>query len=100
MDGNVKHGIGWSDEGIDKYNELYDMVAADRAVRGPVFNNELLNVFRERRAQRNKRPAQEQRTGKKQRSMPKDDMQDFDITHSNAFSNGATMPDCHPSAQI
>ena len=76
------------------------MVAADRAVRGPVFNNELLNVFRERRAQRNKRPAQEQRTGKKQRSMPKDDMQDFDITHSNAFSNGTTMPDCHSSAQI
>ena len=42
------------------------MVAADPAVRGPVFNNELLNVFRERRAQRNKRPAQEQQTGKKQ----------------------------------
>ena len=76
------------------------MVAADRAVRGPVFNNELLNVFRERRAQRNNRPAQEQQTGKKLRSMPKDDMKDFDITHSNAFSNGATMPDCHPSAQI
>ena len=67
VEGNTKHGIGWSDNGIGNYNKMYDRVAADRALRGAVFNNELLNAFRERHSQRRrKRPDQEQRVGKKQ----------------------------------
>ncbi len=41
--GNV--GIGWSDDGINRYNQLYDLVTKDREERGAVFNNKLLNVF-------------------------------------------------------
>jgi hypothetical protein len=49
-------GIGWSRDGIDRYNELHDLVTEDRISKGIVFNNELLNVFMERRrVQSNKR---------------------------------------------
>ena len=41
-------GIGWSEAGLERYNELYDLVVEDRVLRGAVFNNELLNVFVER----------------------------------------------------
>ena len=60
--GNTKYGIGWSIDGIDNKNELYDKVAADRVLRGAVVFNiiELLNAFRrERRCWRRKRPDQE-----------------------------------------
>ena len=41
----TKHGIGWSEAGLEKYNELYDLVVEDCVSRGAVFNNELLSVF-------------------------------------------------------
>ena len=46
-------GIGWSDDGIAKYNELYDLVEVDRQLRGNAFNQELLKVHQKRR-QKNK----------------------------------------------
>jgi hypothetical protein len=42
-------GIGWTDEGIEKYNEFYDLVAKDRASNGASFNRALLSVYTERR---------------------------------------------------
>ena len=48
-------GIGWSDDGIAKYNEIYDLVEVDRQLRGNAFNQELLKVHQKRR-QKNKPP--------------------------------------------
>ncbi len=42
-------GIGWSDEGIAKYNDIYDLVESDRQLRGATFNQELLKVHQRRR---------------------------------------------------
>ena len=47
-------GIGWSDEGIAKYNDVYDLVETDRQLRGATFNQELLKVHQRRRP-KNKR---------------------------------------------
>ncbi len=41
--GNV--GIGWLDDGINRYNQSYDLMTKDHAERGAVFNNELLKIF-------------------------------------------------------
>jgi hypothetical protein len=46
-------GIGWSDKGIAKYNEIYDLVESDRQLRGATFNQELLMVH-QRHRQKNK----------------------------------------------
>ena len=45
-------GIGWSDEGNAKFNEIYDLAESDRQLRGATFNQELLKV--QRRRQKNK----------------------------------------------
>ena len=47
-------GIGWSDEGIAKYNEIYNLVEVDWKLYGDTFNQELLKVH-QRRRQRNKK---------------------------------------------
>ena len=47
-------GIGWSDEGIAKYNKIYVLVESDRQLRGATFNQELLKVH-QRRRQKNKK---------------------------------------------
>ena len=41
-------GMGWADDGIKKYNELYDLVAEDRTSNVISFNQALLNVYTER----------------------------------------------------
>ncbi len=48
-------GIGWSDDGIAKYNEIYDLVEVDRQLQGSAFNQELLKVHQKRR-QKNRKP--------------------------------------------
>jgi hypothetical protein len=64
-------GIGWSDEGIEKYNEFYDLVTKDRALNGVSFNHTLLSVFTERqRIASNKVPRGVALT--KQRAIPRD----------------------------
>ena len=42
-DSNGVAGIGWTEEGFAKFNELYDRVVEDRKNRGAAFNQELLN---------------------------------------------------------
>jgi hypothetical protein len=48
-------GIGWSDDGIAKYNEIYDLVEVDCQLQGNAFNQELLKVH-QKRHQKNKPP--------------------------------------------
>jgi hypothetical protein len=87
-----KIGIGWSNNGIAKFNDFYDMVVEDRVSRGAVFNNELLNVFRERRNKRNSKPTCVP-DAKRQKLMPKDDMEPFDTLHVNLFASGTVSED-------
>lgn len=72
-DSNGVAGIGWTEEGFAKFNELYDRVVEDRKNRGAAFNQELLNVITER--QRGKRQKLQGRAKLgKQKTIPKDDM--------------------------
>ena len=48
-------GIGWSDDGIDKYNKIYDLIEIDRQqLRGDTFDQELLKVHQKRRQKHKK----------------------------------------------
>ena len=47
-------GIRWSDKGIAKYNNIYDLVETDRQLQGATLNQELLKVL-QRRRQKNMR---------------------------------------------
>jgi hypothetical protein len=70
-------GIGWSDEGIEKYNAIYDLVKKDRASNGAMFNRALLSVYTERRRiASNKLPRGIAMV--KQRAIPRDDLGDLD----------------------
>ena len=40
-------GIGWTEDGMNKFNDLYDSVKEDRMLHGVMFNNQLLKVFLE-----------------------------------------------------
>ena len=42
-------GSGWSAEGLEKYNEIADLIEQDREKRGMVFNQEFLNYVVSRR---------------------------------------------------
>ena len=69
-------GIGWSDEGIEKYNEFYDLVKQDRESNGAIFNRALLSVYTERRRiASNKLPRGIALS--KQRAIPRDDLDDL-----------------------
>ena len=46
-DGSIP-GIGWADDGIKKYNELYNLVAEDRALNIISFNRAFESVYTER----------------------------------------------------
>ena len=71
-DAEGRPGIGWTDEGLAKFNQLGKIVEQDRVSRGRVFNAELLNVYFERRRVANTTP---QRTiNKKRKTVPFDDM--------------------------
>ena len=93
-----KQGIGWSDAGLEKYNELYDLVVEDRVSRGAVFNNELLNVFIERRRERNAKPDRAPES-KRQKVVPKDDMGPYDTSYANVLVPIVTR-EFHPSMQM
>jgi hypothetical protein len=70
-------GIGWSEEGINKYNDLYADVENDRRVNGAVFNQALLSVHVERQrvanAKRNRAIAVT-----RQRTVPRDDLGQYE----------------------
>jgi hypothetical protein len=72
FDADGRPGLGWTDEGIAKYNQLYKLVEQDRVSRGAVFNAELLNVYLERRRVANATP--KHTVNKKRKIVPFDDM--------------------------
>ncbi len=95
--GNV--GIGcWSDEGINLYNKLYDLVTTDREERGAVFNNELLSVFVDRRRKRKLKPNCPP-AEKKQQVIPRDDLGSFDLSFNNVLGS-SMIPEYHASMQL
>jgi hypothetical protein len=75
-------GVGWSEAGINRFNDLHACVLEDRLSRGIVFNHELLNVVLERRrvkqAQKTRIPDTLTR-----KTMPKDDLE---ITNGEQYS--------------
>ena len=77
-------GIGWSDDGIAKYNDIYDLVESDRQLRGNTFNQELLKVHQRRRQKNKKTTVQNMDNPKKRR--PRDDLR-----RSQEFECGLAM---------
>jgi hypothetical protein len=79
-------GIGWSDEGIAKYNNIYNLVESDHQLRGATFNQELLKVH-QRRRQNNKRATEKnvdnERTKKRK---PR-----YDLRRSQKFDHGPAI---------
>jgi hypothetical protein len=69
-------GIGWTTQGVEKYNELYDMVQEDRIFRGVTFNHELRKVFLERHRSRKNNPGR--LNTRKRKAIPRDDMGTID----------------------
>ena len=79
-------GIGWLDEGIAKYNKIYNLVESDRQLRGTTFNQELLKVY-QRRRQKNKKTTErnvDNERAKKQK--PRDDLR-----RSQKFEHGPAI---------
>jgi hypothetical protein len=86
-DANGVAGIGWTEEGYNKFNELYDLVKEDRMLRGGTFNNELLNVFFER--QRVVKPNPKRPNARnKRKTIPRDDMGPIDTACKDAMEDG------------
>ena len=67
-------GVGWSDDGIAMYNNLYDCVAKDRKNRGHPFNIELLKVHQARRRKKEKESERNLDNQTWQKRKPKDDL--------------------------
>ena len=82
-------GIGWTKEGVDKYNEIYDLVEEDRVGRGVSFNHELLKVFLERH--RNKKDKTGRVNTRKRKTIPRDDMGPIDTSGRSMFDTDDTM---------
>ena len=78
-----------------KYNELYDLVVEDRVSRGGVFNNELLNVFVERRRDRKSAKQVCEPDAKKRRIVPKDDMGLYDTLFENVIATNVIGNGCN-----
>lgn len=88
-DTNGVAGIGWTEDGYNKFNELYDLVKDDRSLRGGTFNHELLNVFLERQRVVTANPKRP--NARKRKTIPRDDMGPIDTA-----SRDATEDDCVP----
>ena len=84
---------------MERYNELYDLVVEDRVSRGGVFNNELLNVFVERRRDRKSAKQVCEPDAKKRRIVPKDDMGLYDTLFENVIATNVSR-ELHPSMQL
>ncbi len=80
-------GIGWTEDGYNKFNELHDLVHEDRISRGATFNNELLNVFLER--QRIVKINPQRPNLRKRKTIPRDDMGSIDTSFHSDMQYGA-----------
>jgi hypothetical protein len=79
-------GIGWTEDGLNKFNDLYDGVQEDRVSRGVIFNTELLNVFLERQRVVTTNP--QRPNARKRKTIPRDDMGPIDATCRDAMQEG------------
>jgi hypothetical protein len=79
-------GIGWSDEGIAKYNEIYDLVESDCRLRGATFNQELLKVHQQRRQKNKKTTERNVDNERAKKRKPRDDLQ-----RSQKFERGPAI---------
>ena len=70
-------GIGWSEEGINKYNDLYAAVETDRRINGAVFNQALLSVHVGRQRVANAKPNRAIALTR-QRTVPRNDLGQYD----------------------
>jgi hypothetical protein len=86
-DANGVAGIGWTEVGYNKFNELYDLVHEDRISRGATFNNELLNVFLER--QRIVKTNPQRPNLRKRKTIPRDDVGSIDTSCHSDMQDGA-----------
>jgi hypothetical protein len=68
-------GSGWSQEGLDKFTEIANMVKADRELRGATFNSELYKVFKNSKKRKANKTARSL-DPKKQKANIYDDMVD------------------------
>lgn len=82
-------GIGWTKEGVEKYNELYDDVKEDRIFRGKSFNQELLKVFLERHRNRKDTPGRV--ATRKRKTIPRDDMGPIETLGETEMDMNGTM---------
>ena len=70
-------GIGWTEEGFQKFNDLYDQVKEDRVSNGVSFNQALFQVFRER--QRLAKARVGKPNERKRKTIPRDDMGPIEV---------------------
>ena len=70
-------GIGWSEEGINKYNDLYAAVETDRRINGAVFNQALLSVHVEQQRVANAKPNRAIALTR-QRTVPRNDLGQYE----------------------
>ena len=71
---NGQKAIGWSEAGITRFNNLYDMVVEDRISNGIRFNHELLTIVQERRRMKDTNNNRRHGDTRHTRAMPKDDL--------------------------
>ena len=79
-------GIGWSDEGIAKYNDIYNLVESDRQLRGATFNQDLLKVHQRRRQKNKKTTERNVDNERAKKRKPRDDLQ-----RSQKFERGPAI---------
>ena len=78
-------GIGWTDEGLEKFNDLYDQVKEDRVSNGVSFNHVLFQVFRER--QRLAKARVGKPNERKRKTIPRDDMGSIEVDQQRTARN-------------
>ena len=84
-DANGVAGIGWTEDGMNKFNELYNLVQEDRISQCGRFNNEPLNVFLERQRVVKANPHCPNK--RKCKTVPRDDMGCIDTLCSAAITD-------------
>ena len=89
-------GSGWSAEGLEKYNEIADLIEQDREKRGMVFNQEFLNYVVSRR----KHPGVklvEKKIGVRRKPVPYDDLKKLRKMKAPRHSTATDISAIHES---
>jgi hypothetical protein len=80
-------GIGWTDEGLEKFNNLYDQVKEDRMSNGISFNHVLFQVFTERQRLAKVRVGKPNERERKRKTIPRDDMRPIEVVQQRTARN-------------